>query len=151
VTPAGAAGRTAPFYTLPQQPPGTGNLVFWIDHKTNANFAFYDAVWYRTFAMLEDMTGNGNGFNQANKVQQPRVSSLGGALFTRGTFLPCESGDMLAGAGQVTLGFTFTVRRAILEPRRASFLTCPIRTSPPSISSRSPSQAAPEPAHGSSR
>jgi hypothetical protein len=104
VTPAGAAS-----YTLPPQPPGTGNLVFWIDHKTNQNFSFYDSVWNRTVAMLEDMTGNGNGLSQTNKVQQPLAAPSGGAFFGRGTFLPSAGGDMLAGAGQVTLGFAFTL------------------------------------------
>ncbi len=78
VTSAGAAS-----YTLPQQPPGTGNLVFWIDHKTNQNFVFYDLVWYRSLAMLEDMTGNGNGFGQTNKVEQPPAATSGGAIFRR--------------------------------------------------------------------
>src|SRR5579864_2906331 len=81
----GVPARAAP-YTLPQQPPGTGNLVFWIDHKTNQNFVFYDPVWYRTLAMLEDMTGNGNGFGQTNKVEQPPVATSGGAFFRSGTF-----------------------------------------------------------------
>jgi hypothetical protein len=110
VAPACAAQRSVgPSYTLPQQPAGTGNLLFWIDHKASKNFVFYDTVWYRSMAMLEDMTGNGNGFNQANKVQQPIVAPLGGAFFTSGTFLPCVGGDMLAGAGQLTLGFAFTL------------------------------------------
>jgi hypothetical protein len=95
--------------TVPQQPPGTGNLVFWIDHKTDPNFVFYDPVWYRSLAMLEDMTGNGNGFGQTNKVEQPPAATSGGALFRSGTFLPCAGGDMLSGAGQVTLGFAFTL------------------------------------------
>jgi hypothetical protein len=106
---SGAQLASAPFYTLPQQPPGTGNLTFWIDHKTDKNFRFYDPVWYRTLAMLEDMTGNGNGFNQTNKVQQPRLTATGGAFFVSGTFLPCVGGDMLASAGQVTLGFAFSL------------------------------------------
>jgi hypothetical protein len=130
------------FYTLSQQPPGTGNLAFWIDHKTNKNFRFYDLVWYRTLAMLEDMTGNGNGFNQTNKVQQPRLTATGGAFFVSGTFLPCVGGDMLASAGQVTLGFAFSL---------SSSSTCPIRISPHSISLRSSPPAAPAPARASCR
>jgi hypothetical protein len=107
---SGAQLGGAPFYTLPQQPPGTGNLAFWIDHKTNKNFRFDDLVWYRTVAMLEDMTGNGNGFN---KVQQPRLTATGGAFFVSGTFLPC-GGGMLASVGQVTLGFAFTLSSRFL-------------------------------------
>jgi len=108
-------------YTWPQQPPGTGNLVFWIDHKTNQNFVFYDLVWYRSLAMLEDMTGNGNGFGQTNKVEQPPAATSGGAVFRSGTFLPCAGGDMLAGAGQVTLGFAFTLSSYSGAARRVLF------------------------------
>jgi hypothetical protein len=108
-------------YTLPQQPPGTGNLVFWIDHKTNQNFVFYDPVWSRTLALLEDMSGNGNGFGQTNKIQQPPATTSRGAFFRSGTFLPCAGGDMLSGAGQVTLGFAFTLRSYIGAAPRVLF------------------------------
>jgi hypothetical protein len=103
------AATVTPFYALPPQPAGTGNLAFWIDHKTSKNFVFQDALVSPTVAMLEDMTGNGNGFNQGNKTLQPSVGTLGGPYFGASSFLPCVGGDMLSGAQQVTLGFAFTL------------------------------------------
>jgi hypothetical protein len=105
-----AHGATvAPSYTLPPQPPGTGNLAFWIDHKTSSNFVFEDMFRWRSVAMLEDMTGNGNGIGQTNKMQQPLIGPWNGPLFNSNRFLMCVGGDMLAGAQKVTLGFGFTL------------------------------------------
>jgi hypothetical protein len=109
VVSAYGATLVAPSYTLPAQPPGTGDLEFWIDHKTNKNFVFEDDFVSPTIAMLEDMTGNGNGFNQINKMLQPSLGPMGGPFFGPGTFLPCVGGDLLAGAQRVTLGFAFTL------------------------------------------
>src|ERR1700730_5006236 len=80
------AATVTPFYALPPQPAGTGNLAFWIDDKTNKNFVFQDAFVSPTVAMLEDMTGNGNGFNQGNKTLQPSVGTTGSPFFGASSF-----------------------------------------------------------------
>jgi hypothetical protein len=106
--------NSVPVYSWPSPSFQASGLAAWLD-ATNSTYTAQDAVlpsaYSTSIAAVEDISGNGNGFDQPFKAFQPTVDSVtGGMSFAAGQFMPCIVAKPLAGASQVTVGLVFSAQ-----------------------------------------
>jgi hypothetical protein len=124
----GTPGTVTPVvdqYMLPVSP--FGPALAWVDTVSASTFQFYDTtLGSNTLTFMEDLTGNGWGFGNDVKVNQPTATAGNAPYFGPVTWLSCVncqnwqgqsgSGNVVSlapsfinGLGRVTIGAAFNL------------------------------------------